>query len=86
MRYGDLSVVTPPPGIPGVVDGTLTMSVDPDRGVSFHIAVGSDPRRRVQVEFLLSPEHAAVIRAALERDAGSAGPSVPCCIGILVAR
>ncbi|KUM75158.1 hypothetical protein J7F01_28230 [Streptomyces sp. ISL-22] len=92
MRYGD----TRPTAVPGVVDGSLTISLGADREVSFHIELGSDgdpSGQGAQFEIILGPQDAETVRAALEGRAGGSGQaapfgmwpaSVPCQIGIHV--
>ncbi|MDH6439257.1 hypothetical protein M2158_007798 [Streptomyces sp. SAI-144] len=89
MRHSD----TRPTAVPGVVDGSLTISMGADREVSLHVELGSDgglSGRAAQFEIILGPQDAEIVRAALAADSGGAAPfgmwpsSVPCQIGIHV--
>ncbi|MEU2738040.1 hypothetical protein ABZ656_22385 [Streptomyces sp. NPDC007095] len=86
---------TRPTAVPGIVDGSLTISLGTDHEVSFHVALGSDgdpTGQGAQFEFILMPEGAEVVRAALAASSGRTAPfgtwpsSVPCQIGIHVSR
>ncbi|MEU4951945.1 hypothetical protein ACFYN3_15315 [Streptomyces lavendulae] len=82
-----------PVSVPGVVDGTLTIRQATNREISFHVECG-DLRlgNHVQLEFILRPEHAELIRDVLASGADAAvpfealPPSVPCQVGIHVDR
>ncbi len=60
-----LSNDTQPAAIPGVVDGFLTVCPVAGHEVSFHIVLGPGPHP-ARIEFILSPDHAAAIREALD--------------------
>jgi hypothetical protein len=73
--------------IPGVVDGTVTASSEPDGTVSFRIAIGDRTGRGDYVELVVSGEHAGQLGATLltasaEAGAGTGAATVPCSVGI----
>ncbi len=85
-----LSNDTQPAAIPGVVDGFLTVCPVAGHEVSFHIVLGPGPHP-ARIEFILSPDHAAAIREALDESTpaplpGAGSRSVPCRIGIHIIR
>jgi hypothetical protein len=89
MSHGEACVAA----IPGVVDGSLTICLTTGSEISFHVALGADGGSAGQsdrFEFIVGPEHAELIRAALTHDAGlgdGAGTRtnpIPCWIGIHV--
>jgi len=83
-----------PVAVPGVVDGSLTVSLRADQELSFHVALGSGGGvvgAGVRFEFILRPEHVEVLRAVLDgaRAPGATGARtapVPCWIGIHAHR
>lgn len=90
MRHSD----TRPTAVPGVVDGSLTISMGVDREVSFHVELGSDgglSGQGAEFEIILGPQDAEIVRAALAADSGQPArlgtwpSSVPCQIGIHVS-
>lgn len=79
-----------PPRIPGVVDGTVTVSVDPDGSITFHVVVGAADGA--------SPDHDHQVEVVIwEKDAGRLGrllggsdreplASLPCLVGVRLGR
>ncbi|MEV0532348.1 hypothetical protein [Kitasatospora sp. NPDC050463] len=73
--------------IPGVVDGTVTATLDAEGNVSLHVLVGRHGRnseRCDHIEFILTEENARQLGAMLTTATATAartGP-VPCSVGV----
>ncbi|MER6111633.1 hypothetical protein ACWGPD_23145 [Streptomyces hirsutus] len=66
--------------IPGVVDGTVTSSVDADGNVSFRIAIresGLRPEKAGHIEVVLTRQDAGALMSAPDRSA-----PVACSVGV----
>jgi hypothetical protein len=75
-----------PAPISGVVDGELVSEHDTEGNLCLHLMVCADPPYDgIQVEFVLSPEDARLLRRLLENGQGAAN-SLPCRIGIRLRR
>ncbi len=83
--------------IPGVVDGLVTTSFEPDGSVCLHVVVGAPQRGGAaaggDIELVLRPEHAELLGAALLRERRPASPPsprkdgwIPCWLGLRLAR
>lgn len=66
--------MTAPAVIPGVVDGTVTASTEPDGTVSPRITLGDHTADGDYMELLITAEHAARIATTLLRPADTAAP------------
>ncbi|MFJ8042660.1 hypothetical protein ACIRBX_19435 [Kitasatospora sp. NPDC096147] len=71
--------------IPGVVDGSVSVSADAEGNVSVHVLVGGYGRqsdRCDRIEFVLSGEHARSLGAVLAAGRPEQAAPVPCSVGV----
>ncbi len=75
-----------PAPISGVLDGELISELDTEGNLCLHLMVRIDPPSdEIQVEFVLNPEDARLLRQFLE-DGQGAADSLPCRVGIRLRR
>ncbi|MGV9265256.1 hypothetical protein ACWDRR_11390 [Kitasatospora sp. NPDC003701] len=71
--------------IPGVVDGTVTATLDAEGNVSLHVLVGRHGRnseRCDRIEFILTEENARQLGAMLTNATAARTGPVPCSVGV----
>lgn len=99
MRMGAVQEASPklPAVIPGVVDGSVTVSVDDDGVITFHLMMGNGQDNGIacdHIEFIVGSEHAETLVRQLMKIstrsqsslASSEAKSVPCCVGVSFRR
>ncbi|MGW1837893.1 hypothetical protein [Streptomyces sp. NPDC002067] len=85
--------MTAPAVIPGVVDGTVTASTEPDGTVSLRITIGPHTDDCDYIELIITADHATRIATTLLSTANSAAPrpgpadtpgttTAPCSVGV----
>lgn len=77
----DSVLATGPPGIPGIIEGSMTVHAEPDGSVSFRVVIGSRDEyagKRDVLELIIGAEHVRSIgRALADGDATIIGYSEP---------
>ena len=78
------------PEIPGIIDGVMTITPEPDGRMSFRVLISADGERTDcgdRIELIINPEHVrhalagTRIRALVGAQATDELPTFPCLIG-----
>jgi hypothetical protein len=77
-----------PDGVPGIIDGYMTINLEPGGDLSFRIIIGGDGRRRRGdlLELIIGSDQIGVLSRALAGDSTASNgaeqaPLLPCHIG-----
>jgi hypothetical protein len=78
--------MTPLPGVPGIIEGSMTVIQEPDGRMSFRVLISANGERADccdRIELIINPEHVRQALAGTEarprHRPGSAGSGLTCC-------
>lgn len=78
------------PKVPGIIEGSMTITPEPDGRMSFRVLIGAEGKRIADcdlIELIISPEHinhalaSAKVRGLASADAADQPSTFPCHIG-----